>query len=159
MHCSTPSPKFHPFRYTISRFQDIAHFRIFPLTPRLKFQSDIKILNFGRSANIYQNFLLLHDYLIYHKVWLRSDQNWRRSTILKFLLPQGPMLMKKKKNHKELKIENFEKTKQNEKWSGWRYGGQVASHKIWSRTMQRFPRNVSLRTDNGCLHHDSSSAV
>ncbi len=29
----------------------------------------------------------------------------------------------------------------------WRYGGQVASQKIWSGSMQRFMRNLSLRTD------------
>ena len=37
-------PNFHPFRSTISCFQDIAHFRIFPLTPMLKFQSAINRL-------------------------------------------------------------------------------------------------------------------
>ncbi len=55
----------------------------------------------------------------------------------------------------------------------WRYGGYVASHKIWSGSMQRFLRNLSLRTDgrrttddgrtdgrtdDGRLRHDSSSA-
>ncbi len=40
-------PNFRPFRSTISRFQDIPHFRIFPLTPMLKVQSAIKFLNFG----------------------------------------------------------------------------------------------------------------
>ena len=48
VHCSTPSHK-RPCRSTISHFQDIAHFRIFPLTLILKFQSAIKYLNFGRS--------------------------------------------------------------------------------------------------------------
>ena len=32
-------PNLHPFHSMISRIQDIAHFRIFPLTPMLKFQS------------------------------------------------------------------------------------------------------------------------
>ncbi len=32
-------PNFHPFRSIIKRFQDIAHFIDFPLTPMLKFQS------------------------------------------------------------------------------------------------------------------------
>ena len=39
----------HPFRSTISHFQDIAQFRIFPLTPMLKFQSVTKFLIFARS--------------------------------------------------------------------------------------------------------------
>ncbi len=34
-----PGPKFHPFRSTASRFQDIVHFIIFPLNPMLKCQS------------------------------------------------------------------------------------------------------------------------
>ncbi len=41
----------------------------------LKFQSAIKILKFWQIANIYHNLLFPHDYLIYHKVWLRSDEN------------------------------------------------------------------------------------
>ncbi len=41
-------PNLYPFRYTISRLQDIAHFRIFPLTHMLIFQSAIKFFNFGR---------------------------------------------------------------------------------------------------------------
>ncbi len=32
-------PNFHPFHCTTSHFKDFAHFRIFPLTPMLKFQS------------------------------------------------------------------------------------------------------------------------
>ncbi len=82
-------------------------------------------------------------YLIYHKVWLRSDENWR-SSVLKFLLPYGPMLMKTKKNRKNLTIENFDKKK-----IVWRYGGEGAAHKIWSGSMQRFLRNLSLRTTDG----------
>ncbi len=56
----------------------------------------------------------------------------------------------------------------------WRYGLEGATHKIWSGSMQQFPRNLSLRTadgrrtddgrttdgrkDHGRLRHDSSSA-
>ncbi len=44
----------------------------------------------------------------------------------------------------------------------WRYGQEGATHKIWPGSMQRFPRNLSLRTDgrtdDGRLRHDSSSA-
>ncbi len=32
-------PNVHLIRSTISRFQDIPHFKVFPLTPMLKFQS------------------------------------------------------------------------------------------------------------------------
>ncbi len=42
---------FCPFRSTISRFQDIAHFRIFPLTPMLKFQSDGRLRHDSSSAD------------------------------------------------------------------------------------------------------------
>ncbi len=41
---------FRPFRSTISRFQDIAHFRIFPLTPMLKFQSVTIFFYFWQMA-------------------------------------------------------------------------------------------------------------
>ncbi len=41
-------PKCRPFRSMISRFQGIAHFRIFPLTPMFKFQSATKFVCFGR---------------------------------------------------------------------------------------------------------------
>ncbi len=53
------------------------------------------------------------------------------------------MLTKTKKISKNLKIENLKKQKK----LFWRYGGQVASHKIWSGSMQRFPRNLGLRMD------------
>ncbi len=29
----------------------------------------------------------------------------------------------------------------------WRYSGEGATHKIWPGSIQRFPRNLSLRTD------------
>ncbi len=31
----------------------------------------------------------------------------------------------------------------------WRYGGEGATHKIWPGSIQRFPRNLSLRTTDG----------
>ncbi len=64
------------------------------------------------------------------------------------------MLMKTKNNRKNLKIENLKKQKK----MVWRYGAQVAFHKIWHGSMQRFLRNLSLWTDDGRLRHDSSSA-
>ncbi len=52
-------PNFRPFRTTISRFQDIAHFRIFPLPPMLIFQSAIQFLNFGKSPIYTITFYLI----------------------------------------------------------------------------------------------------
>ncbi len=47
-------PNFRPFRSMVSRFQDIAHFRIFPLTPTLKFQSvTILFFNFWQIAKTF----------------------------------------------------------------------------------------------------------
>ncbi len=41
----------------------------------------------------------------------------------------------------------------------WRYGREGGTHKIWPGPMQRFLRNLSLRTmDDGRLCHDSSQA-
>ncbi len=40
-------------------------------------------------------------------------------------------------------MKNFEKRKK----LVWRYGGEGTTHKIWPGSMQRFPRNLSLRTD------------
>ena len=44
-----------------------------------------KNFNFWQSAKTFITFS--HDYLIYHKVWLRSDDNCRRSRVLTFFLP------------------------------------------------------------------------
>ena len=138
-------PNFPPFHYTISCFRDIPHFSFFQLTPMLNFQSAITFLNFGRLST-YTITFLPHDYLIYHKVWLRSHENRRRRMVLKYFIPWGPMLTKTKTIHKIFKIENFEKTKLPTRFgldpcsdfreTGWVYG---------------------RRTD-GRLRHDSSSA-
>ncbi len=47
------------------------------------------------------------------------------------------MYEKEKKNRKNLKIKNFERTKQYKKIV-WRYGGEGYTHKVWPGTMQRF---------------------
>ena len=86
-----------PFRSTISRFQDVAHFRRFPLIPMLKFQSAAKFLIFGKSPIYTHNFAFGYDCLIYHKVWLRLDKSRRRSSVLK--LP-GPIWSCVNKNMK-----------------------------------------------------------
>ena len=46
------------------------------------------------------------------KAWLKKDHNCGRSSVLKFLLPKGPMFTKMKKNSK---LQSFEKR---EKWTG-----------------------------------------
>ncbi len=164
-------PNFGPFGSTISRFQNIAHFRIFPLTPMLtfqsatkfliladcqiiysfnsltttlfiiksgsariktvggvafwnfqphmvlclqKFQSAIKFLTFGR--NVY-NFLFPRDYLICNKVWLRLDKKCGRSSVLKFMLPWGPMLTNMRKKNENWK---FWKNKKNDLEIWWK---------------------------------------
>ncbi len=43
-----------------------------------------------------------------------------------------------------MKIENFEKKKV------LRYGGEGDTHRIWPGSMQRFLRNLSLRTMDAC---------
>ncbi len=40
--------EFHPFRFTITHFQDIPHLRIFLFTPMLKFESDTAFITLGR---------------------------------------------------------------------------------------------------------------
>ncbi len=56
VHCRTTSPKFLSVSL-YNHFQDIAHFRIFPLSPMLKFQSATKIFNFWQIA---KTFITLH---------------------------------------------------------------------------------------------------
>ncbi len=80
------SLNFTLFRSVISCFQNIAHFWIYPLAPMLKFQSATKSLILADRQNISMTLYSLisaYDCLIYHKVWLRSDENW--SSVLKFL--------------------------------------------------------------------------
>ncbi len=63
-----------PFRSTIIHFQDIAQFRIFQLTPMLKFATDRKnIYNFTFTMTSFYTIKLA-----------RSDQNCRRCSVLKF---------------------------------------------------------------------------
>ncbi len=51
-------PNFRPFRSTISRFQDVAHFRIFPLTPMVKFHKVPQF--FFYFWQIAKTFITLH---------------------------------------------------------------------------------------------------
>ncbi len=76
-------PNFRPFRSTTICFQNIAHFRIFALTPTLKFQSATNFLIVGRSTKHVYKVIFSYGCLIYHKLWLRSDKNDRRRSILK----------------------------------------------------------------------------
>ena len=66
LHMSTVVPRvlnFRQFRSTISHFQDIVHFRIFPLTPMLKFQTATKFLILADCQNIY-NFIFSYGSLM-----------------------------------------------------------------------------------------------
>ena len=65
-------------------------------------------------------FLFPYEYLIYPEVGLKSGQNCRRSSVLKFLLPgRVPYVNEnKKKKHKNLKSENFEKSLKKKKTAG-----------------------------------------
>ena len=60
-------PNFRPFHSTISRFQDIAHFSIFPLIHMLKFQSAIEFLNVGRVLIYTISFYSLMTTLLFIK--------------------------------------------------------------------------------------------
>ena len=60
-------------------------FSDFATDSRVKISKCHKTFNFVRSPKIY-NFIFHHDYLTYHSVWFRSEENWR-SSVLKFLLP------------------------------------------------------------------------
>ena len=77
---------------------EIFHILGFPVDSHVKISKCHNIFKFWQIAKMCHNVLFTHNYLIYHKVWLRSDENWRRNSILKFLLPWGPMLTKTKKN-------------------------------------------------------------
>ncbi len=59
-------PNWHPVCSTVSHFQGIAHFTIFPLTPMLKFQSATKCL---------QQLLFPHGSQCSHEVWLASNES------------------------------------------------------------------------------------
>ena len=85
------SPILCSFGSMIIRFQEIAHFRIFPLIPMLKFQSATKILIFGRSPKHLLFYPLLWLPYLSYKVWLRSNQHCRRSSVLKFPAQYGPV--------------------------------------------------------------------
>ncbi len=75
-------PKFHLFHSTISHFKDNVHFRSFPLSTMLKFQSATKSFELnqmlGKEANIRIKF-----------------GNCMRSSILKFPAPCGPVRVNK----------------------------------------------------------------
>ena len=99
-------PKFCPFRSAISRFQDIPHLD-FPIDPHVKISKCHKFL--ADHQNIY-NVISPYDCLIYHKAWLRSDKNCRRSSVLKCPAPYGPVLTKMPVNKSAIKFVIFGKS-------------------------------------------------
>ena len=77
-------------------------------------------------------------------VWLKSDKNCRRSSVL---LPYGHMLTTTKKNRKNVKIENFDKRKNGLEicWIGnckqnltWIHTAVSEKPQVYGRTVNRF---------------------
>ncbi len=80
-------PNFHPLHSTISSIQDIAYLTIFPLPHMLKLpQICYTWLIANRSDSLYSTVIA-----IFHKVWLKSDQNYRSSSVMKFPSSHGPV--------------------------------------------------------------------
>ena len=93
VHCSTPSPNFHPFLSTTRRVQDTAHVRIFSLTPMLNVQSATFFFIFLAKRQSIYNFTFSYDCHIYDTVSLWLDKNRSRSSsVLKFPAPYGHVL-------------------------------------------------------------------
>ncbi len=67
---------------------------------------------------------VLRDYLIYHKVWLRSDKNWKKST-LKFLL-KWSHFNKTIKHRNNMKNQKLKK-----KWSRDMVNRELSTNLAW----------------------------
>ena len=80
---STRRSNLHPFRSLISRLQNVTHFTMFPLMPLLNFQCVTKL----QGNSLYS----LHGKQCPHKVWMRSDENFSRNSVLKFPAPYRPV--------------------------------------------------------------------
>ena len=78
-------PNFLPVRSMVSRFEDIAHVRIFPLTHMLK-------KSWPNAKEEYP--VLHHDSQYTHNVWLRLEEKSMRSISLTFPAAYGPVLTK-----------------------------------------------------------------
>ncbi len=86
---------------------------------------NLKFLTFGRSPkyladypNI-NNFIFFYCGLIYYKVWLISDENCRRSSVLKFFAPMLTKTKKRKKRKKEnTKEQHIEQKCGAKRWMG-----------------------------------------
>ena len=86
------------------------HCRIFPLTLNVKISKCHKIFNFLADRQNIHNLIFPYDCHIYLKVWPRSDNNYRRSSLFKFPVPNGYMLTKISKCHKIFKSREVTKT-------------------------------------------------
>ena len=89
-------------------FSRYCTFRIFSFTPMLKYKVP-QIFYFLQDRQDIYNFTFPYNCLIYHKVWLRSDQKCRRSSVLKFPL-LCTVLAKISKCHKILNFWQIAKT-------------------------------------------------
>ena len=76
VHCRTSIKNFRPFQSLIIRFQDIAHFKIFPLTPVLKVQGVAIFLFF---LQITKTFIILHSFMI--ALFIITSGSDRRTTV------------------------------------------------------------------------------
>ena len=103
VHCSTPSPIFSSvllYDYLFSRYST---FR-FPIDSYLKILKCHKIFNtwpIGKKSNSLYSTMVTQ---CPHKVWLTSDENSRRRSVLKFPAPYGPVLTKISKSHRIFKF-------------------------------------------------------
>ena len=97
LHCSTLSPKFS-FCSTISRFFEIFRILGFPLSPMLVCHTIFKTWLIPKKNNSLYSIMVAQ---CPHKVWLTSDENCGRSSILKCpAAPYGPVFTKISKCHK-----------------------------------------------------------
>ena len=94
VHCRTLSPKFWSVLIYDQPFSRYCTFYYLPIDFYVKISKCHKIFNLWQIAKNVYNFTFSYDCLIYNKVWLRSDKNGRRSNILNFPAPYGPVLTK-----------------------------------------------------------------
>ncbi len=93
---STARPRFSSislYDQPFARYCTFYHFSI------LKYKSPTLFFNFWQIPKIC-DFIFPYDCPIYRTVWLRSDQNYRKSSVLEFPAPYGPALPTISKCHK-----------------------------------------------------------
>ena len=127
----------------------------------LKFQSATKFVKLGQSCQLPCQFH--HGRQCPHKVWLKSDEKCRKSSILKFLSTiYGPVLTKISKCHKFFfKLADWQKViacippdyhtfykvwlKLDENWDGG--GGSSLMQILTSEILQSAPNDAKLNSN------------